>query len=807
MNFLTKTRPNKKSRVNLTVLPLHQPLLFPGNGIPFFLTERDSIHAVEVALGDTKEIIIIPPKDNSATGELEKVGTVARIQQTLKMPDGSVRVMVEPLARAVLIKLQFTATHLRAEMETISPQFDLTPQTAALMQTIIGTLQDSKDIQKKIPKDKLKNILQAETPDSLVDALAPFLSVSEEKKKELYVTLDPILRLEELAVSIRLEAELLRLNLDIGKRVKGRMDRNQKEYYLNEQMREIQKELGQEDGDPTGAAELKKKIEELSLSDEIREKCLKEASRLSKLQPTTPEAGILRNYLEWITDLPWNKRSDDHMEIAAASKILDEDHYDMKKAKDRILDFLAVSALQEKLKGPILCLLGPPGTGKTSLGRSVARAIGRSFVRISLGGVRDEAEIRGHRKTYVGALPGRIIQGMKRAGTSNPVFLLDEIDKLSSDYRGDPSAALLEVLDPEQNKNFSDHYLEVPYDLSEVLFITTANSIHTLTRPLLDRLEVIEVPGYTSLEKLRIAQDFLIPKQRMENGLGQFEVSFEDTAVKDIVDLYTSESGVRGLERNIAQALRKTARKILEDHPELGRRETIVAEEVAETPVLPPIVIDSKRIREALGQPLLRPEALMPEQRPGVAAGLAWTESGGRVLPVEVTLFPGKGELVLTGSLGDVMKESARIALSFIKSHAALLGIEPSKLEGRDVHIHFPEGAIPKDGPSAGVAMASALCSAIKEIPLRSGTAMTGEITLTGKVLPIGGLKEKLLAAHRQKLYQVILPAENKPQMEDIPAEITDDLHIHWVKTAVEAFDILFEEEGHDESHAGPVPA
>jgi len=830
MIFQPKTRPKGGERRNLVVLVIAKPLQFPGNSVPFFIFESKDIEAVELAMGDTREIFIVPPKLKGKG--LENLGTYAKLVQTIKMPDGYVRVLIEAIHRAKVVRYANQSQHLRAEVEILETTFDLNPNLTALMQITFQLLMDAKDIQKKIPQDKWEHVIKAQTPDALIDSVTPYLNLDYEKKLEIYLETRTKERLEEFLVSLRLEIELSQINYEINRRVRQRLDKSQKEHYLQEKIREMQRELG-DDEDPTGARNLRAKIEQLTMNQETKEKCLKESDRLQRLQPTSAEAAILRTYLEWITDLPWNKFSIDRNSLHEAQRVLDEDHYNMRKVKDRILDFLATRLLQGSFqRGPILCLVGPPGTGKTSLARSVARALNRNFVRISLGGVRDEAEIRGHRKTYVGALPGRIIQGMKRAKTSNPVFLLDEIDKLSSDYKGDPAAALLEVLDPEINSDFSDHYLEVPYDLSHVFFITTANSLHTMSRPLVDRLEVIEVPGYTVLEKIRIAEDFLIPKQKTENGLEDWKVEFTKEAIRDLIERYTSESGVRSLERNIAQVLRRSTRvrltqsehndqafeveqaqdtqaKVEQVQGEHAKVEQAQDEqELAENKQInQPFGNDQKvlsigkdEVRQALGVPPIDPFAHLPQLLPGIAIGLAWTENGGRVLPVEVSLYPGKGELVLTGSLGDVMKESARIALSYIKAHHQQLSVLPEVWQAKDIHIHFPEGAIPKDGPSAGLAMVSALVSAFLDRPLRSKTAMTGEVTLVGKVLPIGGLKEKLLAAHRQKLSRVILPADNQPNLEDIPEEITSSLTIHWVNQIEEALKILFMEEDDEQS-------
>lgn len=795
MIFPPRTRLRAPERKNLAVLVVAKPLQFPGNAVPFFIVDAKDVEAAELALGDTREILVVPPKPGK-TGELQSIGTYAKLIQLVRMPDDYVRVLIEARQRARILRINDRNRLLRAEVELVDPNVELTTGLTAMMQTAFQLLTEAKDVQKKIPQEKWDAITRAQTPDALVDAVTPYLNLDYEKKLELYLLTDPKERLEEFLVCLRLEMELNQINQEINRKVRTRLDRSQKEQYLLEKIKEMQRELGDDD-DPSGAKALRERIEQLNMRPEIKERCLKEADRLKRLAPSSAENAILRTYLEWVTELPWNHFTEDRLDLDEAQRILDADHYDMKKVKDRILDFLAVRILTERLqRGPILCLLGPPGTGKTSLARSIARALNRQFVRVSLGGVRDEAEIRGHRRTYVGALPGRIIQGMKRAKASNPVMLLDEIDKISSDYKGDPAAALLEVLDPEINGEFSDHYLEIPYDLSNVFFITTANTLHTVSRPMADRLEVIEVPGYTRMEKFRIAKDYLIPKIRRELGLEDWNVIFEPDAIRELIDRYTSESGVRSLERNILQVLRRTTRDwVASFYDPVNRGERVPRV----------LTVDLPTVKQALGVPAVDPFSRLPVNLPGVAIGLAWTEHGGRVLPVEVSLYPGKGELVLTGSLGDVMKESAKIALSYIKSHYEKFRVDPESWQGKDIHIHFPEGAIPKDGPSAGLAMVCALVSAFRGQPLRPSLAMTGEVTLIGKVLPIGGLKEKLLAAHRQKICHVLLPRDNQPYLEDIPEEVTSSLTIHWVEDIEQAIESAFKEEVDEQPVVGTL--
>ncbi len=778
---------SKTLKKDLPLLVVKDVLIFPQMVAPFFAGKGQSVKALEVALAEGQEIFLVPPKtkeESLTEADLYSLGVVAVILQTLKLPDGTVRVLVEGRERAKMLKYQPRQDYVRAEVQPLDQPVEIRNEVLSLTQVVLTTLKSYKDLQAKVSKEKLTQLWETDRPDTLVDLLVPHLNLSDEKRLEFFLETKPVIRLENLAVTLQVEYELAGLQQEIHKKVKGRLEQNQREYYLNEQLKEIHKELGHDDGDPTGSVDLKRRVEALEAPADVKDKAFKECNRLARLQSTTPEAGILRTYLEWFTDLPWGRKTEDQSSIAAAEAVLDEDHFDMKKVKQRILDFLAVRRVADRLKGPILCLVGPPGTGKTSLGRSVARALGRKFVRISLGGVRDEAEIRGHRKTYVGALPGKIIQSMKKAGASNPVFLLDEIDKMTSDFRGDPAAALLEVLDPEQNATFTDHYLEVPYDLSDVLFITTANSLHTIPRPLQDRMEVIEVPGYTDIEKQKIAEGFIVRKQVKENGLEGHEVTFTPEALQTIIHSYTSESGVRGLERQIATVLRKTVRRLLEEGKLTGQ------DDPPEEPLA--LMIDENQVRADLGLPLWRDDKALAEPRPGVANGLAWTEVGGKVLSVEVSLFPGKGEFILTGSLGDVMKESARIALSYLKAHGDQWGLGPEFSKDQDIHIHFPEGAIPKDGPSAGITVIASLLSAFRGLPLVAGTAMTGEVTLTGRVLPIGGVKEKVLAAHRRGLGRIFLPEDNRRDLEEVPEEATEQSQFLFASTVAEALPQLF---------------
>ncbi|MDA3810298.1 MAG: endopeptidase La [Spirochaetaceae bacterium] len=811
MKLLSKSPLKKSNKNQLPLIPLRELVIFPYSVVPFFAGRPATIKAIEQAMEGDKNLFLAFQKnknDNPTPEDLYPVGTIAHILQILKLPDGSLRVLVEGRMRADMAKVFQKNEMANVSFKHISEPGAPTKIETSLMTTIKNSFKEYTKLTKKVPGEILANIEKAENPDKLISLVCTNLKLSAEKKMEFLIGKENKSRLENLAVTIEMENEVITLKNNINGRVKMKLEKTQKEYFLNEQLKEIQKELGSEDNDPSGSKELEEKILALDLPEEVQTKALKELKRLARLQPMSPESGVLRTYLEWITDLPWGITTEDNKSLRSAADILDKDHYDLKKAKDRILDFIAVRQLKEHLKGPILCFAGPPGTGKTSLGRSVAKALNREFIRISLGGVRDEAEIRGHRKTYVGALPGKIIQSLKKAKTENPVFLLDEIDKMNSDFRGDPGAALLEVLDPEQNSTFVDHYLEVPFDLSKVMFITTANSIYNIPRALMDRMEIINIPGYTDYEKLEIASRFIFPKQLEENGLEKAGITMDDEAILKIIRSHTMESGVRSLEREISQVIRKITRKAIVDYQSRGGRYVINTAAMHEhqqsysvkeidnysTIDIPSIKlhITADMIEQFLGKEKFAESDMKSEKKSGMAIGLAWTEMGGRVLPVEVKLFEGSGKLILTGKLGDVMKESAQIAFSFLRSNADTFGISPTFSKDQDIHIHVPEGAIPKDGPSAGITMTAALLSAIKNIPLKSGIAMTGEITLTDRLLPIGGLKEKALAAHRNKLYTVIIPAKNKDDMEELPQEILDVMTFHAFSSVKEALVKLF---------------
>jgi len=768
-------------------VPLRDLVVFPNTVVPFFVGRKKSIRAVEQAMGKGKLLFLATQRqtgtDDPGPDDLYPVGTIARILQLLRLPDGTLRLLVEGDSRANIVRHldgpEVQKVRVRALDESGAPD----PRAAALVRVVVSEFRRFNALYKKVPEDVVGEIEKTEDPERLINLVASNLPLRLESKMELLSQTDDRRRLESLATILATETQALEIGHKITTRVRKKLEKTQKQYFLQEQLKEIHRELGTETEDPNGVKELEGKLQAKELPQEVREKCQKELARLGRMQPVSPESAVLRTYLEWIQDLPWSERSEENHDIEQARRVLDQDHYNLKKAKERVLDFIAVRLLKPSgVKGPILCFVGPPGTGKTSLGRSVARALGRSFVRISLGGVRDEAEIRGHRKTYVGALPGKILQSMRKAGTRNPVFLLDEIDKMSTDYRGDPAAALLEVLDPEQNSTFMDHYLEVQYDLSDVMFITTANSVHGIPHALRDRMEIIQISGYSEDEKLRIARQFLIPKQLGENGLEWAEVRFQRAALQSIVRGYTMEAGVRSLERQIATVLRKIARQAVRragpgERPAPGARLRIV--------------VTPHRVRQYLGKESHQENLLGSDGKDGLAYGLAWTELGGTVMPVEAALLEGKGELILTGSLGEIMKESAQTALSFLRANAAALGIPPSFARDRDIHIHVPEGAIPKDGPSAGIALTAALLSAARAQPVAAGFAMTGEITLTGRLLPVGGIKEKVLAAHRNRIETVLMPEDNRRDLDELPREVRQATKFRFAGSILEALGAL----------------
>jgi ATP-dependent Lon protease len=713
--------------------------------------------ALDEAMLKENLILLVAQKeaqiDEPETGDLYLLGTIVNIKQMLKLPGGTIRVLVEGLNRVRIKDFLHSQPYFKVMAEELEESEIKTAETEALMRSVLVQFEQYIKLSKKIPLEILSTVSEIEEPGRLADIITSHLSLKIDQKQSILEAVDPKDRLEILAEILGHEMEILELERKINLRVRKQMEKTQKEYYLREQMKAIQKELGERDERTAEAEEYRDKMKDVDLPEEVEKKVIKEIERLEKMPSAAAEAVVIRTYLDWMLELPWSVQTEDRLDLKIVEKILDEDHYGLEKVKERIIEYLAVRSLTQKIKGPILCLIGPPGVGKTSLARSIARALERKFVRISLGGVRDEAEIRGHRRTYVGALPGRIIQGIRQAKSRNPVFLLDEVDKMSTDFRGDPSSALLEVLDPEQNNSFSDHYIEVPFDLSQVMFITTANNRFTIPQPLLDRMEAIYLPGYTEEEKVKIAQRHLINKQLQENGLSEKNLRISEGTIRHIVREYTREAGVRNLEREIANICRKTAREVVKNN---GYR----------------VTISRSNLHKYLGPPRFRYGLAETENEIGVAMGVAWTESGGDLLAIEVTLMKGKGKLILTGKLGDIMQESAHAALSFIRSRVEALGIDENFHNEYDIHIHVPEGAIPKDGPSAGITMAAAMISALTRIQVDHQVAMTGEITLRGRVLPVGGVKEKVLAAHRAGIKRIILPVDNKKDLAEIPGNV-----------------------------------
>jgi len=745
----------------IPLLPLRGILVFPYMIIHLDVGREKSISALEEAMINDKLILLATQKDAQTDkplpDDIYSVGTIAEIKQLLKMPGGTIRVLVEGLSRARITDYVKEEPFYQVKIEEYTDVDERSSEVEALTRSSINHFEQYVKLGKKIPPETLVTVVTVEEPGRLSDLIASHLTLKLADKQSLLDAIDIKERLQRLCEILGREIEVLELERKINTRVRKQMEKTQKEYYLREQMKAIQKELGEKDEKIAEADDYRQRMEEAELPPEVGEKVLKEIERLEKMPPQAAETAVIRNYLDWMLAIPWTKKTEDRLDIGAAEQVLDEDHYGLRKVKDRILEHLAVRKMTESMKGPILCLVGPPGVGKTSLARSIARAMERKFVRISLGGVRDEAEIRGHRRTYVGALPGRIIQGMKTAATKNPVFLLDEIDKMSADFRGDPSAALLEVLDPEQNNSFSDHYIENPFDLSQVLFVVTANTTHTIPRPLLDRMEMISISGYTEEEKMQIAKLYLLPKQMRDHGLKDNNISFVDVTIQKIIREYTREAGVRNLERTIGTVCRKVTRKIVQ-----GNKEKVK--------------VTAQNLHTFLGTPRYRFGVAEKKNQVGVATGLAWTEAGGEMLSIEVNIMKGKGKLTLTGQLGEVMRESAQAGFSYIRTRCKDLGIEEDFLDKYDIHIHVPEGAIPKDGPSAGITMATAVVSALTNTPIKNDLAMTGEITLRGRVLPVGGIKEKVLAAHRAGVKKIIMPLENKRDMDDIPVNVKRSL-------------------------------
>ena len=765
------------SETNIPVLPLRDVVVFPHMVIPLFVGRRKSIRALEQAMESGKQIMLVAQKsasDDDPTPEsIHVIGTIASILQLLKLPDGTVKVLVEGERRAVVQNYLDTEEYFSAQVALLEALPLTDKEGEALMRSVLNEFDQYVKLNMKIPPEILTSLAGIDDPGRLADTVAAHLSLKIEDKQQILMVQDVRERLEKILTVLESEIDLLQVEKRIRGRVKRQMEKSQREYYLNEQMKAIQKELGELEEGPNEAEELAKKIEKAGMSKEAREKAESELKKLKMMSPMSAEATVVRNYIDWLVNVPWKKRNKIQKDLLKAEEILEKDHYGLEKVKERILEYLAVQQRVNKLKGPILCLVGPPGVGKTSLGQSIARATNRKFVRMSLGGVRDEAEIRGHRRTYIGSLPGKIVQNLAKAKVRNPLFMLDEVDKMAMDFRGDPSSALLEVLDPEQNHAFNDHYLEVDYDLSDVMFIATANTLN-IPPPLLDRMEVIRLSGYTDDEKINIAMRYLIPKQLKNNGLKENELHLPEKTVRDITRYYTREAGVRNLEREIAKICRKVTKELL-------LNKTKSEKTISVTP---------KSLEKYLGVRRYRYGTAEVTNQVGQVTGLAWTEVGGELLTIEAVIVPGKGKLTITGKLGDVMQESIQAAMSVVRARAAKLGIMPDFYQKHDFHLHVPEGATPKDGPSAGIAMCTAMVSALTKIPVRAEVAMTGEITLRGEVLPIGGLKEKLLAAHRGNLKVVLIPEENRKDLAEIPKNIRDSLDIRpvrWVDQVLEA--------------------
>jgi ATP-dependent Lon protease len=752
------------SSEKLPLLPLRDIVVFPHMVAPLFVGRNKSVSALSSAMNKDKRIFLATQRnagvDNPTQKDICDVGVIGTVLQLLRLPDGTVKALIEGKQRARIVRYATNPEFFEVDLTLLPDEPGNTVEIEALMRAVIDDFNEYAGINKSISKELLAKISAITDPSKLADSVASHFSFKIENKQKLLETTDLSKRLALLVKLIKLEIEVFQMDQRIKGRVKEQMEKTQKNYYLNEQMRAIKKEMGAEDEMADELKDLERKIKRKRMSKEANKKARQEFKKLKMMTPMSAEATVVRNYIDWMISLPWFNRSRVRHDLIEAENILNEDHYGLEKPKERILEYLAVQTLVKKLRGPILCLVGPPGVGKTSLAKSVARATGRKFVRLSLGGVRDEAEIRGHRRTYIGAMPGKIIQSLKKAGVNNPVFCLDEVDKMSMDFRGDPSSALLEVLDPEQNYSFNDHYLDMDYDLSEILFITTANTLPDIPLPLQDRMEIIRLPGYTEIEKYNIAKEFLVPKQVLANGLKEENISFSKASIYMIIQRYTREAGVRNLEREISSICRKTARKVV--NQEKGKKH----------------IISATTITKMLGPPPFKISQIEEKDQVGLVTGLAWTQVGGELLCVETLTMPGKGKLNITGKLGDVMKESAQAAVSFVRSRAENLGIESDFHKELDLHIHIPEGAIPKDGPSAGISMCTSLVSALTRRPVRRDVAMTGEITLRGRVLPIGGLKEKLLAAHRGGIRKVLIPKENEKDLKDIPKVVTRQMEI-----------------------------
>ncbi len=760
------------------MIPLRGLTVFPNMVLHFDIGREKSINALEKAMIMNQHIFLSSQKDENldlpTPEDFYQIGVVGKIKQMLKLPGDSIRVLVEGISRAAIEEVVFEVPYFRCKVKTIEdPEYVEDSEAEALMRTVLSSFDEYISINKSISPEVFASIATIEEPGTMADMIASHLDIKIEEKQELIEAFDPKKRLELLNEILTREIEILNIEQDISSKVKAQMSQNQREYYLREQIRAIQEELGAGEDTEDEIQGFKDQLAKLELEDKTREKIEKEINRFSKMQPSSAEATVSRTYIETVLSLPWNTESEDNIDLIRAENILNEDHYGLDKVKERVLEYLAVIQLSESLKGPILCLVGPPGVGKTSIAKSIARSIDRKFARMSLGGVRDEAEIRGHRRTYIGAIPGRIINAIKDTGVKNPVLLFDEVDKIGADYKGDPASALLEVLDPEQNKDFTDHFLEVPFDLSKVMFITTANSTSTIPRPLLDRMEIIEVSGYTEEDKVQIAEKYLVPKQIKENGLSKSKISFTEAGIRNIINYYTRESGVRNLEREIGNVCRKVARNVVTGYTKK-------------------VSVGPKKVQEFLGKKKVHFDIIKGETEVGVTTGMAWTVVGGDTLFIETAALPGSGKLVLTGQMGDVMQESAQTGISYIRSVAKKLKINEDFYKKLDIHIHIPEGAVPKDGPSAGVTMCTAIVSRLTNTPVRKDVAMTGEITLTGKVLPVGGIREKVLAAHRAGVHKILLPYENEIDIEEIPEIVRDDLEFVLLKRVEDVFPHVF---------------
>jgi ATP-dependent Lon protease len=788
---------DSNSSQTLPLLPLRDLIIFPHMMMPLFVGREKSINALEDAMSKQTDIVLAAQKDaktnNPEPGDIYAVGTIGTIIQLLRLPDGTVKVLVEGKRRVRIKKFVPNDNFFMVEIEDVKEVVESQVEALALMRSVKTTFETYVKLNKRIPPEILMRVSTIESVGELADIIVAQLNLKLEDKQKILEILDPVKRLEQLLNTMTGEIEILEVEKKIRTRVKKQMERSQKEYYLNEQMQAIQKELGEKDDYQAELQELEEQAKKKKWSKEAGDKFKKEMKKLKMMSPMSAEATVVRNYMDWLLTLPWYEYSQDKHDIDMAEDILNEDHWGLERVKERILEFLAVQAIATDLKGPILCLVGPPGVGKTSLARSIARSLGRSFSRISLGGVRDEAEIRGHRKTYVGAMPGKIIQALRKVDKGNPLLLLDEIDKMSNDFRGDPSSALLEVLDPEQNSTFQDHYMEVEYDLSKVMFLTTANSLHTIPRPLLDRMEVIQLEGYIESEKFNIAKKYLVPKQLKMHGLADRKVTIQDASINHVIRFYTREAGVRNLERQMATLCRKVAREIvkMESASAKGKKGKAAANSKVKNASL---VVTPKKVVEYLGPQKYKHGKIEEQNEIGMTNGMAWTEVGGDLLVVEVSVVPGRGKFTVTGQLGDVMKESCSAAMSYVRSRGPLFGFDKDFYANIDVHIHVPEGAIPKDGPSAGIAITTSIVSAITKMAVKRTVAMTGEVTLRGRVLAIGGLKEKVLAAHRGGIKMVIVPKENEKDLRDIPKEVLKEIKVilvdHVDQVLVNALDI-----------------